>query len=79
MRLCIFVAAAAMLSASLAARADSFNVAGTFTDGSTVTGNLDIDTSLGSVVSGDLVYMARHLTSLQVKTATPAKTLTCFS
>ncbi len=61
MRLLCCATAALMLAAGLSARADvmeTFDVTGTFTDNTTVSGTVVIDTTTGVFESGDLSYLA---------------------
>jgi PEP-CTERM motif len=60
MRLLCCATAAVMLAAGLSARADvmeTFDVTGTFTDNTTVSGTVIIDTTTGVFESGDLSYL----------------------
>jgi len=63
MRLRLFaISAAALLASGLAAHADTvstFSISGTFTDSTTVTGSIVIDTTTGTYESGDLSYLGQ--------------------
>lgn len=50
---------AVLLATGLSARADVFNVSGTFTDNTTVSGTVVIDTTTGAFESGDLSYLGQ--------------------
>jgi hypothetical protein len=57
MSLRLFAVVAALVTASLAAHADTINdfaAGGTFTDGATLSGTIDMDVTLGTVLSADL-------------------------
>lgn len=65
MRLLCCATAALMLAAGLSARADvmqTFDLSGTFTDNTTVSGTVIIDTTTGVFESGDLSYLGEALT-----------------
>ena len=49
----------ALLATALSARADVFNVSGTFTDSTTVSGTVSINTTTGVFESGDLSYLGQ--------------------
>jgi len=75
MRLRLFALAVALVTASLAAHADTisdFSASGTFNDGATLSGTIDMDVTLGSVLSADLTVSApanTTFTSIQGLTA----------
>jgi PEP-CTERM motif len=67
MRLLCCATAALMLAAGLSARADvmeTFDVTGTFTDNTTVSGTVVIDTTTGVFESGDLSYLGESFNVL---------------
>jgi hypothetical protein len=61
MRLRLFAVAAALVTASLAAHADTindFSVSGTFDDGATLSGTIAIDVTTGQPIESDSLYLA---------------------
>jgi hypothetical protein len=65
MRLRYCCALAALLAVSLCARADeTFNVSGVFTNDTTVTGTFEINTTTGTLDSGDLSYLGQNFNVL---------------
>ena len=67
--------AAAMLAVSLPARADlmqTFNVSGTFTDSTTVSGTVVIDTTTGVFESGALTYLGMDFDVLHQADSLPS-------
>jgi len=67
---------AALLATGLSARADvtsTFNVAGTFTDNTTVVGTVLIDTTTGILESGDLSYLGQTYDVLSLSEPDPTQ------
>ena len=75
MRLLCCATAAMMLAAGLSARADvmqTFDLSGTFTDNTTVSGTVVIDTTTGVFESGDLSYLGESFDVLVLTEDDPA-------
>jgi hypothetical protein len=65
--LTVALGAATFLSAERASAATVFNVTGTFTDASTISGSLTIDVTAGQVDAVDVTYLGVNYTNIFVQ------------